>query len=190
VSPRGLLVIGVPLVLTACATSAAVTVSPAPPTTAPAAATTTTSTAPATTTTAAPPAAVDVCALLTDADLSPVFPTGAPPSRPNDYGQGFGDCTWDDGKGQVLVTIMPRANLQSDYVGQLRVGGPAPAPGLDGGVWFPGVVGLGQASSGGRSVGFAKGERGAIVAVRPSVADDQAALVYATALAMAVASRL
>jgi hypothetical protein len=189
VSPRGLLVVGVPLVLTACAPGGTVTVSAPPATTA---ATTTTSTVPATTTTttAVPPAAVDVCALLTDADLSPVFPTGAPPSRPNDYGLGFGDCAWDDGRGQVLVTVMPRANLQSDYVDQLRVGGPAPAPGLDGGVWFPGVVGLGKASAGGRSVGFGKGDRGVIVAVRPAVNDDQAALVYATALAMAVASRL
>jgi hypothetical protein len=178
----------VPLVLTACATSGAVTVSAPPPSTA--ATTTTTSTVPATTTTAAPPTPVDVCALLSDADLSPVFPTGAPPSTPNDYGEGFGDCEWDAGSAQVLVTVMPRANLQSDYVSQLNVGGPAPAPGLDGGVWFPGLVGLGQASAGGRSVGFAKGDRGAIVAVRPAVADDQAALVYATALAMAVSSRL
>jgi hypothetical protein len=138
----------------------------------------------------APPAPVDVCGLLTDADLSPVFPTGAPPSTPNDYGEGFGDCAWDDDPAHVLVTVMPRANLQSDYVSQLRVGGPAPAPGLEGGVWFPGFVGLGKASAGGRSVAFAKGGRGAIVAVRPAVADDQAALVYATALAMAVASRL
>ena len=156
-------------------------------------ATTTTSTAPtvaATTTTVPLPAPVDVCSLLTDADLSAVFPTGAPPAHANDYGQGFADCSWDGGTTEVLVTVMPGADLQSDYVGQLVVGGAAEGPGLEGGVWFPGVVGLGKASAGGRSVAFAKGDRGVIVATRPAGADDQVALLQATALAVVVASRI
>jgi hypothetical protein len=143
------------------------------------------------TTTTLPPPSIEVCGLLSDADLSPMFPTGAPPADTDDYGEGISDCSWDDGKAKVLVTVMPASNLRTDYVEQLNVTGTATGPGLgEDAVYFPGFVGLGKASSGGSSVGFTKGERGVIVAVRTADANDTAALQHATAIAVLVAGRV
>jgi hypothetical protein len=178
---KPLVVAGALVTLAACGTGASVTVG-APPVVSIA-----TSSAPAPSGSA--PAPVAVCSLLTDAELVPIFPTGAPPSHGNNYGEGFADCAWDDGTAEVLVSVMPRTNLETDYVEQFVVTGKAEAPGLgDEAVRFPGVVGIGKASSGGGSVGFTKGERGVIVAVR--TADDAVALEQAITLAMTVASRL
>jgi hypothetical protein len=172
------------LTLAACGPGGSVTIAAPPSVVVP---TTTTSVVPSSSVSAP----VAVCTLLTNAELVSVFPTGAPPSQGNDYGEGFADCLWHDGRAEVLISVMPRSNLQTDYVEQLVVTGEADAPALGSeAVTFPGVVGIGRASSGGGSVGFTKGDRGVIVAVRRSDGDDAVARPQAIMLAIAVAGRV
>jgi hypothetical protein len=132
----------------------------------------------------------DTCELLDDTHLESLFPDGVPDPSGTSMGAGIAECEWGRASEGpvVLVSTLPAADFRTDYVDQLDVS--APVAGLgDGAVSFPGFVGLGRGSAGGGSVGFTKGDRAVLVAVRtgeaPSADADRA-----SGLASAVADRL
>ena len=111
----------------------------------------------------------DACTLLDDDALEPLFPDGVPEPMGTSMGAGFAECEWgSESEGTlVLISTLPATDFQSDYVDQLDVTAPVAGIG-DSAVSFPGFVGIGRGSSGGGSVGFAKGDQAALVAVRSS----------------------
>ena len=132
----------------------------------------------------------DACKLLDDTALDPVFPEGVPDPSGTSMGEGLAECEWgseSDGT-TVLLSILPASDFQSDYVDQLDVTAPVTGIG-DRAVSFPGFVGIGRGSAGGGSVGFAKGDRAVMVAVRSS-GEPAADAGLASDLATAVAAGL
>jgi hypothetical protein len=132
----------------------------------------------------------DACALLDDAALESLFPDGVPDPSGTSMGEGFAECEWgteSDGP-VVLLSTLPASDFQSDYVDQLNVTAPVTGIG-DRAVSFPGFVGIGRGSAGGGSVGFAKGDRAALVAVRSS-GEPSADAGLASDLAGVVAGKL
>lgn len=131
----------------------------------------------------------DACGLLDDAALGPVFPEGVPDPSGTSMGDGVAECEWSESDGTVvLLSTLPVADFQSDYVDQLVVKAPVAGVG-DRAVSFPGFVGVGQGSADGGSVGFAKGDRAVLVAVRSS-GEPSADAGLATDLATEVAAGL
>ena len=102
------------------------------------------------------------CDLVAFASLGSVFGAAIPESEANDYGAGFSECVWDDGERQLRISVVPVANLQTDYIDQLNTQQMA---GFDAGVGFPGMVGIGHLSSDGSTVGFANGDDGILIGV-------------------------
>ena len=132
----------------------------------------------------------EACDLLDDDALRPLFPDGVPEPSGTSMGEGFAECEWGrESEGTVvLLSTLPAADYRSDYVDQLTVS--APVTGLgDSAVSFPGFVGIGRGSVRGGSVGFAEGDRAALVAVRSSGEPTEDAGL-ASDLATAVAGRL
>ncbi len=134
---------------------------------------------------------VDACALVGDEDVAAVFAGEAPEAAPTDYGEGFAECEWATDDAVVLVSLLPIENFASDYLEQLNVTGSVEAAALgDDAVSFPGVVGIGQASGGGATVGFTSDATGVLVGVRTGDGDESANLPLATDLAVVVAENL
>ncbi len=111
--------------------------------------------------------AADPCALVSEELLASVFSDVDIDVDDNNLGAGFAECTWEAGDSELVVSIVPAANYQSDYIDQLNVGAPIDSAVLGPeAVEFPGLVGIGRASSKGSTVGFTAGDLGALVAVR------------------------
>lgn len=119
--------------------------------------------------------ALDVCSLLTAAELGTTFADGAPAGSSTDYGAGYSECVWDGDGVVVRVSILPIADMQTDYLGSIS--GAEPVPDLPGGLVMADVVGIGHVSSGGRTVVFESDAGGVMVAVRTGAADDTALAV-------------
>jgi hypothetical protein len=132
----------------------------------------------------------DPCTLLDDDDLATLFADDIPDPAGTAMGDGFAECEWEVSEegAAVLVSVLPAADFERDYTAQLNLTGELDELG-DGGVSFPGFVGIGRASSAGGSVGFALDDSAAIVAVRDTgeVVSDTAT---ARQLAIALADRL
>lgn len=130
-------------------------------------------------------AAVDVCALLTPTELGTTFVDGAPAGRGTDYGSGYSECVWDGAGVVVRVSILPIADMETDYLASISDADPVAD--LPGGLVMADVVGIGHASSGGRTVVFESDAGGVMVAVRTGAADDTAlAIELATIVAGAL----
>jgi len=148
-----------------------------------------TSTPPAAGPTSAAVAKDDACTLLVEADLQTVFTAAIPTPKGRNLGLGFADCLWEDDATLVRVSQVPLANLKSDYVDQLNVGGPVAELGAEA-VWFPGVVGIGLASGGGVTVGAPVKDGGLLVAVKTgNRGEADADRAKATELAKRIAQR-
>ena len=130
------------------------------------------------------------CELLDDEALAAVFPDGVPDPMGTSMGTGFAECEWGRSREGtvVLLSLLPAVDFQSDYVDQLAVTTPVAGVG-DSAVRFPGFVGIGRGSAGGGSVGFTKGDRAVLVAVRTG-GDPSADADVASELAVVVADRL
>jgi len=102
------------------------------------------------------------CDLLSFASLGAVFGAAIPESEARSYGAGFSECIWDDGERKLRISVVPAANLQTDYFDQLNTQQMA---GFDAGVGFPGMVGIGHVSGDGTTVGFANGDDGILIGV-------------------------
>jgi hypothetical protein len=139
--------------------------------------------------TPAPVAKDDACTLLAEADLQTVFTAAIPTPKGRNLGLGFADCLWEDDAALVRVSQVPLANLKSDYVDQLNVGGQVAELGAEA-VWFPGVVGIGLASGGGVTVGAPVKDGGLLVAVKTGNRGEGAAdRAKATELAKRISLR-
>jgi hypothetical protein len=134
----------------------------------------------------------DVCALVGDAEVAAVFGDDVPQPESASYGAGFAECSWEHADdSRLLVSVMPAAAFQSDFVDQLNRGevvesdvlGPDAAS-------FVGVAGIGTASGGGASVGFTAGDIGVVVAVRVGEGDAVTDLPIGVQIAETVAGRL
>jgi len=130
--------------------------------------------------------AVDPCALLTPTELGTTFGDGAAPAgRGTDYGSGYSECVWDGAGVVVRVSILPIADMETDYLASISDADPVAD--LPGGLVMADVVGIGHASSGGRTVVFQSDAGGVMVAVRTGAADDTAlAIELATIVAGAL----
>lgn len=113
------------------------------------------------------------CDLVSFPSLGAVFGTAIPEPEANDYGAGFAECVWEDGDKQLRISVVPAANLQTDYIDQLNSQQMA---GFDAGVGFPGIVGIGHASSDGWTVGFENGDDGVLIGVNTAGASDNDAV--------------
>lgn len=151
--------------------------------------------APPVTATTAPPAGdavdlSDVCGLLTEQELRTVFVDGVPEGRGNDYGAGFAECVWEDEAERVVrLSILPTESLQTDYIDQLNTLDQTMGLG-EGSVAFPGLVGIGTASSDGLTAGFTAAGSGVLLGV--SSGDDtdaDADLIHVTVLGQRLLSR-
>jgi hypothetical protein len=111
------------------------------------------------------------CRLLHEDEISKALGT-AVAGKPKSYGSGFSECLWEGtGDNTIRLSVMPTADLKSDYIGKLNKIGTVPALG-ENGTAFPGVLGIGHTSRGGASVGFTNNQHGFILAVRTGT--DQA----------------
>ncbi len=109
------------------------------------------------------------CDLISFQSLGKVFGVAMPEPEANEYGAGFSECVWEDGDKQLRISVVPAANLQTDYVDQLNTQQMA---GFDEGIGFPGMVGIGHASSGGTTVGFTHGDDGVLIGVNTAGASN------------------
>lgn len=173
----GALVALVALALAGCGTTT--TETPAP--TGPAAASST----PAAASSSPAGVAFDACKLVDDAGVTAVFGAAAPEGKAKSYGAGFSECVWQgSGKLTLRVSLVPFANLAKDYADKLNKLGPVAELGTEA-VAFPGVVGIGHATSGGATVGFKSGDNGVLVAVRTEAGQDKD-LATATSIAKSI----
>jgi len=133
-------------------------------------------------------AAEKPCTIVPASALAAVFAGTNPPkgaSKP--MGDGFATCTWEGNDTMLLVSVVPAANLQSDYKGQLNIEGPVQSAVLADAVSFPGTVGVEKANSKGTTVGFTAGDTGYLVAVRTGKdGDDAKDLPLATQVSEAI----
>jgi hypothetical protein len=106
------------------------------------------------------------CAVVPDSAVATVFTGVRPELDAKDLTKGFATCTWTDANSELIVSIVPKKNLQSDYKDQLNVSGPVQSSVFADGVSFPGTVAIGKANAKGTTVGFTSGDSGYLVAVR------------------------
>ena len=135
-----------------------------------------------------PAASSDPCAAVPDSAVATVFTGPRPEVDAKDLTQGFATCTWTDADNELIVSIVPAKNLQSDYKDQLNVTGPVTSSVFADGVSFPGTVAIGKANAKGTTVGFTSGDTGYLVAVRTGKdGDPKKDLPLATGVAEQIA---
>jgi len=128
------------------------------------------------------------CAVVPDSAVAVVFNGPRPELDAKDLTKGFATCTWTDASSELIVSIVPKPNLQSDYKDQLNVSGPVQSSVFADGVSFPGTVAIGKANAKGSTVGFTSGDTGYLVAVRTGKdGDPKQDLALATTVAEGVA---
>jgi hypothetical protein len=128
------------------------------------------------------------CAVVPDSAVAQVFTGTRPEVEAEDLTQGFATCTWTDADNELIVSIVPAKNLQSDYKDQLNMSGPVGSSVFADGVSFPGTVAIGKANSKGTTVGFTAGDSGYLVAVRTGKdGDPKKDLALATSISEEIA---
>ena len=128
------------------------------------------------------------CAVVPDSAVAQVFTGTRPEVEAEDLTQGFATCTWTDSDNELIVSVVPAKNLQSDYKDQLNMSGPVGSSVFADGVSFPGTVAIGKANAKGTTVGFTAGDSGYLVAVRTGKdGDPKKDLELATAISEEIA---
>lgn len=113
----------------------------------------------------------DLCEMLSQADLSTVFPDEIPEPRSTNLGGGALDCQWEidnddmhEDDFQVGIAMMPLADLEKTFTAKMTPLGTI--SGLDKGQSFDGAFGVMRASTRGHSVVFTHGDSGVVVSVQ------------------------